>query len=48
MLYGERFFFGDMWVEVNGLIVLVGIIKNLEMEFGDIVIFEFFKILGYI
>jgi len=48
MLYGERLLFGDMWVEVNGSIASVGITKNLEIELGDIVIFEFFKTSGYI
>ncbi|WPX08040.1 glycine cleavage system protein H [Anaerocellum danielii] len=48
MLYGERLFFGDIWVEVNGSVASVGITKNLEMELGDIVIFEFFKTSGYI
>jgi len=40
--------FGDIWVEVNGSVASVGITKNLEMELGDIVIFEFFKTSGYI
>lgn len=48
MLYGERLLFGNMWVEVNGSLASVGITKNLEIELGDIVIFEFFKTSGYI
>ncbi|WAM34545.1 glycine cleavage system protein H [Caldicellulosiruptor morganii] len=48
MLYNERLFYGDIWVEVNGSLASIGITRNLERELGDIVIFEFLKTDGYL